>query len=102
MDILQHRKKISKDLEWKVKTIKIVDKRHIVSSHAAISSVYSLPGIGYGSSDDWKLAEKVDVWGGTSFYPKHTGSWMPLKPHHMGVALDATRSSADSRGKEFC
>ncbi len=39
--------------------------------------------------------------GGTSFYPKHTGSWMPLKPHHMGVALDATRSSADSRGKEF-
>ncbi|HOK16664.1 MAG TPA: beta-galactosidase [Defluviitoga tunisiensis] len=92
--------KISKDLEWKVKTIKNVDKRHIVSSHAAISSVYSLPGIGYGSSDDWKLAEKVDVWG-TSFYPKHTGSWMPLKPHHMGVALDATRSSADSRGKEF-
>jgi len=92
--------KISEDLEWKVKTIKNVDNFHLISSHAAISSIYSIPGIGYGSSDDWKLAEKVDVWG-TSFYPKHTGSWMPLKPHQMGVALDATKSSSESKNKQF-
>ena len=92
--------KIAEDLEWKVSVIKSVDKDHIVSSHAAISSIYSIPGVGYGSSDDWRLAEKVDVWG-TSFYPKHTGPWMPLKPYQMGVALDATRSSCESKGKPF-
>ncbi|KUK24077.1 MAG: Glycoside hydrolase family 42 domain protein [Thermotoga sp. 50_1627] len=92
--------KIAEDLRWKVATIKKVDGEHVVSSHAAISSVYGIPGIGYGASDDWKLSEMVDVWG-TSFYPKHTGSWMPLKPHHMGVALDASRSSCESRGKPF-
>jgi len=92
--------KIAEDLEWKTQTIKSVDKKHIISSHAAISCVYSIPGIGYGASDDWKLSEKVDVWG-TSFYPKHTGSWMPLKPHQMGVALNASRSSCKSRKKGF-
>lgn len=81
--------KIAEDLEWKVNSIKLIDKAHPVSSHCAISSIYSIPGISYGSSDDWILAEKVDIWG-TSFYPKHTGPWMPLKPHQMGVALDAT------------
>ncbi|HEW92506.1 MAG TPA: hypothetical protein ENF81_08195 [Thermotogaceae bacterium] len=92
--------KIVEDLEWKVKTIKSVDKEHVVSSHAAISCVYGIPGISYGASDDWKLSEKVDVWG-TSFYPKHTGPWMPLKPHQMGVALDASRSSCESKKKTF-
>jgi beta-galactosidase len=92
--------KIAEDLEWKTQTIKSVDKKHIVSSHAAISCIYGIPGIGYGASDDWKLSEKVDVWG-TSFYPKHTGPWMPLKPHQMGVALDASRSSCESREKSF-
>lgn len=92
--------KIADDLEWKVSAIRRSDKSHYVSSHAAISSVYGIPGIGYGASDDWKLAEKVDIWG-TSFYPKHTGSWMPLKAHHMGVALDASRSSCTSCGKSF-
>lgn len=92
--------KIADDLEWKVSSIRKGDGKHTISSHAAISSVYGIPGISYGASDDWRLAEKVDVWG-TSFYPKHTGSWMPLKPHHMGVALDASRSSCESRGKPF-
>ncbi len=92
--------KIAEDLEWKVNSIKAIDRDHIVSSHAAISCIYSIPGISYGSSDDWRLAEKVDVWG-TSFYPKHTGSWMPLKSHQMGIALDATRSSCESRRKPF-
>ncbi|MEJ5229693.1 MAG: beta-galactosidase [Pseudothermotoga sp.] len=92
--------KIAEDLQWKVSAIRSVDNSHLISSHAAISSVYGIPGVGYGASDDWRLAEKVDVWG-TSFYPKHTGSWMPLKPHHMGVALDASRSSCESRGKPF-
>lgn len=92
--------KIAEDLKWKVEKIRSADPNHIISSHAAISSVYGIPGVGYGASDDWKLAEKVDVWG-TSFYPKHTGPWMPLKPQHMGVALDATRSSCESRGKPF-
>ncbi|ABV32788.1 Glycoside hydrolase family 42 domain protein [Pseudothermotoga lettingae TMO] len=92
--------KISEDLFWKTSAIKKIDPSHPVSSHAAISSVYGIPGIGYGSSDDWKLSEKVDIWG-TSFYPKHTGAWMPLKPHHMGVALDASRSSCESKNKPF-
>lgn len=92
--------KIAEDLEWKVNSIKSIDKEHPISSHSAISCIFSIPGISYGSSDDWKLAEKVDIWG-TSFYPKHTGPWMPLKPHQMGTALDATRSSCESKRKPF-
>ncbi len=92
--------KIAEDLGWKYECIHSVDKDHIIASHAAISSVYGMPGISYGASDDWKLSEKVDVWG-TSFYPKHTGPWMPLKPYQMGVALDATYSSCKSKGKPF-
>jgi len=92
--------KIAEDLAWKVDHVKKADPDHVVSSHAAISSVYGMPGIGYGASDDWLLARQVDVWG-TSLYPKHTGPWMPLKPHQICVALDATASSCRSAAKPF-
>jgi len=92
--------KLAEDLEWRVQTIKKTDPDHIVSSHAAISSVFVPPLNWYGNPDDWEMANRVDVWG-TSMYPKHIGKGMPLDPAQRGVALDATRSSSNSRGKNF-
>ncbi len=92
--------KLAEDLEWRVQTIKKSDPDHVVSSHAALSSVFIPPLNWYGNPDDWEMAKKVDVWG-TSMYPKHIGAGMPLDPAQRGVALDATRSSSNSQGKDF-
>lgn len=92
--------KLAEDLRWRVQTIKKVDPHHVISSHAAISSIFTSPLSWYGNPDDWKMAEEVDVWG-TSLYPKHVGSMMPLDPVQYRMAIDATRCSARSRGKAF-
>lgn len=92
--------KLAEDLRWKVCTIREVDNDHVISSHSAITSVFTMPLGWYGNPDDWKMAEEVDVWG-TSMYPKHIGEEMPLDPVQRVVALDATRSSSQSRNKHF-
>jgi len=92
--------KLAEDLRWRVQTIKKVDPHHLISSHSAISSVFTSPLSWYGNPDDWKMAEEVDVWG-TSLYPKHVGSMMPLDPVQYGMAIDATRCASYSRGKTF-
>lgn len=92
--------KLAEDLKWRVQTIKKVDPDHVVSSHAAISSIFIPPLSWYGNPDDWEMAKQVDVWG-TSMYPKHIGTRMPLDPAWRGVALDATRCSSNSKGKDY-
>lgn len=92
--------KLSEDLKWRVKVVKKIDLGHVVSSHSAISSVFTPPLSGYGCPDDWEMAKQVDVWG-TSLYPKHIGESMPLDSVWRGVALDATRSSSEAHGKDY-
>ena len=92
--------KLAEDLKWRVQTVKKIDPGHVVSSHSAISSVFIPPLNWYGSPDDWEMAKQVDVWG-TSLYPKHIGESMPLDSAWRGVALDATRSSSDTQGKDY-
>jgi beta-galactosidase len=92
--------KIAADLAWRRDVVREVDEESVVSSHAAITSIFSLPLNWYGNPDDWQVAAEVDVWG-TSMYPKHTGSSMPLDASVRGTALDATRSSAHHNDSEF-
>jgi len=92
--------KLAEDLKWRVQTVKKIDPSHVVSSHSAISSVFTPPLSWYGCPDDWEMARQVDVWG-TSLYPKHIGESMPLDSVWRGVALDATRSSSNAHGKDY-
>jgi beta-galactosidase len=88
--------KLKEDLEWRVKTIRAVDKDHLITSHAPTTSLFLNPL--YGNPDDWKMAEAVDVWG-TSLYPKHAHR---IVDNVMDAfILDAIRSSAYATGKEF-
>jgi len=83
-------------LKWKVEALKKGAPEHVVSSHAAISSIMENP-LG-GAPDDWKMAEHVDVWG-TSSYPKH--GFTHIDYARMEAGLDATRSASSSKGKPF-
>lgn len=88
--------KLSDDLLWRVKTIKSVDREHLVASHAATSSVLLNPLFGH--PDDWEMSKVVDVWG-TSLYPKHAHR-VP-DPAVDSFILTSVRSSADAWGKSF-
>ncbi|MFX1283541.1 MAG: beta-galactosidase [Promethearchaeota archaeon] len=92
--------KLAEDLKWRAQTVKNVDTEHVVTSHAAISSVFVPPLNWYGNPDDWEMAKQVEVWG-TSLYPKHIGGSMPLDSAWRGISLDATRSSSNSQGKDY-
>ncbi|WP_436912219.1 beta-galactosidase [Halosimplex marinum] len=92
--------KIADDLAWRRETVREVDAESVLSSHAAITSVFTLPLSWYGNPDDWRVADEVDVWG-TSMYPKHTGDAMPLDPATRAAALDATRSASEANDADF-
>ncbi|MHA2247802.1 MAG: beta-galactosidase [Candidatus Hodarchaeales archaeon] len=92
--------KLAEDLKWRAQTVKKIDTNHVVTSHAAISSVFVAPLNWYGNPDDWEMAKQVEVWG-TSLYPKHIGGHMPLDSTWRGISLDATRSSSNSQGVDY-
>jgi beta-galactosidase GanA len=92
--------KLAEDLKWRVQTIKEIDSEHIISSHSATSSIYTMPLGGYGNPDDWEMSKQVDIWG-TSLYPKHVGENMPLDGAELNALIDATRCSSYSQGKTF-
>ncbi|UCG01345.1 MAG: beta-galactosidase [Candidatus Heimdallarchaeota archaeon] len=92
--------KLAEDLKWRAQTVKKVDSEHVVTSHAAISSVFVPPLNWYGNPDDWEMAKQVEVWG-TSLYPKHIGWNNPLDSAQRGISLDATRSSCKDQGIDY-
>jgi len=88
--------KLKEDLEWRVKTIRTIDKDHVITSHAPTTSLFLNPL--YGNPDDWEMAEVVDIWG-TSLYPKH--AHRTVDNVIDAFILDAVRSSAYASEKEF-
>ncbi len=92
--------KLAEDLKWRAQTVKKIDTKHVVTSHAAISSVFIPPLNWYGNPDDWEMAKQVEVWG-TSLYPKHIGWNNPLDSAQRGISLDATRSSCKEQGIDY-
>jgi len=90
--------KLREDLEWRTKTVKQVDQRHIITSHThGRTSALSDPL--FGNPDDWEMAKVVDTWG-TSLYPKHAGRVAP-DPVVDAFVLDVTRCASRASNKNF-
>ena len=61
--------------------------------------LFTSPTDGYGEPDDWKMAANADFFG-TSIYPKHSQSTRPWPYPQLAAALDFSRSSGRSFGKD--
>ncbi|HHY31706.1 MAG TPA: cellulase family glycosylhydrolase [Firmicutes bacterium] len=92
--------KIVQDLAWRARTVKAADPHHVVTSHSDIPCIMTLPMLGQGAPDDWRMAKVVDVWG-TSFYPKHVGAKETNDPSLRSAMLCSTRSACASAGSPF-
>ncbi len=89
--------KLKEDLKRKAVAARRADPNCIVSSHSDAPSALLSPLSGYGSPDDWWMAQSVDYYG-TSIYPKHassTSAWNPIK---LTMALDSIRSAGGENG----
>ncbi|WP_234572066.1 beta-galactosidase [Rhodohalobacter sp. 614A] len=62
--------KLQKDLSDRYNAIRDADMQHVVTSHAAVSSIIISPHMGEGATDDFLMADAVDYYG-VSLYPKH-------------------------------
>ncbi|HLV02361.1 MAG TPA: beta-galactosidase, partial [Acidobacteriota bacterium] len=89
--------KLAQDLAVRMKAVKEVVPDRVVTSHAAVPSLFTSPLWGVGAPDDWLMVENVDFWG-TSIYPKHSfpdRHWSLLR---LSVIADFIRSSGRHRG----
>jgi beta-galactosidase len=64
----------------------------VVTSHAAVPSLFTTPFVGAGASDDFLMADQVDYYG-TSLYPKHSFPDRHWPLWRIQVAIDFTRSA---------
>ncbi len=71
---------LAENMAWLVKTVKAVDKNHLVISHLGGDGPYS---------DLWKIAKPVERWG-CSVFP----GWLGYNLHEIGLQLDTALSSA--------
>lgn len=62
--------KLQEDLADRYNAIREADMEHVVTSHAAVSSIIISPHMGEGATDDFLMADAVDYYG-VSIYPKH-------------------------------
>lgn len=78
-------------MQWKIDTIRSIDKTSLMSAHGIASSVYNMA---LGGSDEWEAAKKVEVYGFT-FVACRKGS----EPWKQWQSVDSTR--AGSKDKPF-
>jgi beta-galactosidase len=91
--------KLAADLSMRYAAVRRADKTHVITSHAAVPSIYYTPYNGYGASDDFLMAEQVDYYG-TSLYPKHNHPARHWEIWKFMVAVDFSRS-ANKRNSGF-
>jgi beta-galactosidase len=92
--------KLAADLGMRAAAVRRADPGHVVTSHAAIPSVFSSPYNGYGPTDDFLMAGKVDYYG-TSLYPKHNHPDRHWEPWMLMVAVDFSASANRRNGGFF-
>ncbi len=85
------------DLAMRAAAVRDGDPGHVITSHAAIPSVFYTPHNGYGASDDFLMAEQVDFYG-TSMYPKHNHPDRHWKPWLLRVVVDFSASANRHKG----
>lgn len=89
--------KMASDLKIRAEAIRKVDKDHIITSHAAVPSIFYSPFVGYGPTDDYLMAEQVDYYG-TSIYPKHSFPDRHWERWKIQIAMDFSRSANIKNG----
>lgn len=79
------------DMQWKIDTIRAVDKDCMIAAHGVAGAIQHMSSLG---SDDWLAASKVELYGLT-WVPSRRG----FKPWQNFFGPDLTRSAA--RGKPW-
>lgn len=83
--------RLANDLAARYAAVRL-GSNHIITSHAAISSLFTSPHAGEGASDDFRMAEKVDFYG-VSIYPKHNRPETHWPSWQLLAMLDFQRSA---------
>jgi len=89
--------KLAGDLRMRYEAVRRADKTHVITSHAAVPSIFYSPNNGYGATDDFLMAEQVDFYG-TSLYPKHNHPARHWELWKFMVAVDFSRSANIKNG----
>jgi beta-galactosidase len=90
--------KLADDLAMRYAAVRRADKTHVITSHAAVPSIYYTPYYGYGAADDFLMAEQVDYYG-TSLYPKHNHPSKHWEIWKFMLAVDFSRcANKNNRG----
>jgi beta-galactosidase len=84
--------KLAGDLGMRYAAVRRADTSHVITSHAAVPSIFYTPYDGYGATDDFLMAEQVDYYG-TSLYPKHNHPSRHWEPWKFMIAVDFSRSA---------
>jgi len=89
--------KLAHDLRLRYEAIRRADKIHVITSHAAVPSIFYSPYVGAGATDDFLMAEQIDYYG-TSLYPKHSHPSTHWELWKFQVAVDFSRSANKRNG----
>jgi len=89
--------KLAGDLRLRYDAIRQVDPTHVITSHAAVPSIFYSPYNGYGATDDFLMAQQVDFYG-TSLYPKHNHPDRHWETWKFRLAVDFSRSANRKNG----
>jgi len=84
--------RLAGDLAARYAAVRAGGSNHVVTSHAAISSLFTSPHAGEGASDDFRMAERVDFYG-VSIYPKHNRPETHWPAWQLLAMLDFQRSA---------
>jgi beta-galactosidase len=84
--------RLAEDLGARYDAVRAGGSRHVITSHAAISSILTSPHLGEGATDDFLMAEQVDYYG-VSIYPKHNRPETHWPPWRLLTILDFQRSA---------
>jgi beta-galactosidase len=84
--------RLAEDLGARYDAIRAGGSGHVITSHAAISSLFLSPHLGHGGTDDFLMAEQVDFYG-VSIYPKHNRPETHWPWWRLMTMLDFQRSA---------
>ncbi|CAN5772666.1 beta-galactosidase [soil metagenome] len=84
--------RLAEDLGARYDAVRSGGSTHVVTSHAAISSILTTPHMGEGATDDFLMAEQVDYYG-VSIYPKHNRPETHWPAWRLMTILDFQRSA---------
>jgi beta-galactosidase len=84
--------RLAEDLGARYDAVRAGGSGHVITSHAAISSLFLSPHLGHGGTDDFLMAEQVDFYG-VSIYPKHNRPETHWPWWRLMTMLDFQRSA---------